>query len=60
VEALAFTAFRNVGFDADSPNRDADRIIGIAAGIVGNLPSLSRPLQAIVLGPIVAGLTGAD
>jgi hypothetical protein len=33
-------------------------IIGVFAGIVGNLPSLGRGLQAILLGPVVAGLTG--
>jgi hypothetical protein len=34
-------------------------VAGVAFGLAGNLPSLSRPLQAIILGPVIAGLAGA-
>lgn len=33
--------------------------LGIAFGVAGNLPSLSRSLQAILLAPVIAGLAGA-
>jgi len=33
--------------------------MGVAFGLAGNLPSLSRPLQAILLAPVTAGLAGA-
>ncbi len=33
--------------------------MGIAFGLAGNLPSLSRSLQAILLAPVIAGLAGA-
>jgi hypothetical protein len=34
-------------------------VVGVAFGLAGNLPSLSRPLQAIFLAPVLAGLAGA-
>jgi hypothetical protein len=33
--------------------------VGVAAGLAGNLPALSRALQAIFLAPVFAGLAGA-
>src|SRR6202021_2626218 len=33
--------------------------IGVAFGLVGNLPSLPRIVEAIVLAPVIAGLAGA-
>jgi hypothetical protein len=33
--------------------------MGVAFGLAGNLPSLSRSLQAILLAPVIAGLAGA-
>jgi hypothetical protein len=33
-------------------------VFGIVAGVIGNLPSLSRSTQAILLGPVFAGLAG--
>jgi hypothetical protein len=34
-------------------------VVGVAFGLAGNLPSLSRSMQAILLAPVAAGLAGA-
>jgi hypothetical protein len=33
--------------------------VAVLCGLIGNLPDLSRSLQAVLLGPVIAGLAGA-
>jgi hypothetical protein len=58
VIALAFTGIRKSVSSQILQTAMPLAVIGIAAGIVGNLPSLGRSLPAILLGPVLAGLTG--
>jgi hypothetical protein len=58
VLALAFSAFRKSVSSKMLQAAMPLAIVGVLAGIVGNLPSLGSPVQTILLGPVSAGLMG--
>lgn len=56
---LAFTRWRSGVSEAVWRTAMPVAAAGVAFGLAGNLPSLSRELQAILLGPVLAGLAAA-
>jgi hypothetical protein len=59
VIVLAFGRWRTGTSEAVFRTAMPVAVFGIAFGLAGNLPSLSRHLQAILLAPVVAGLACA-
>lgn len=59
VVALAFSRWRSGASEELFRAAMPVATVGIAFGLAGNLPLLSRSLQAIFLGPVIAGLACA-